>query len=356
MAVSSIDPLNPLLSLTGTANTSKTTSAAAKQDFGAMLLASLSSLGGDNAEDSSISGSLLSSGDDETSALSSSSLLSAMPALLSSEGGQGNLKSALLLFFMMAGSGLSGASMSAAMSSLSAALGNAPEDTRDTLRSDTLNSLVEQGYDRTLLGRANTNLFGSSISEARTPFNASKAVTPALTSSAANRSAAQYRNVIGQFSVENNPRYAVNKTGNNDTYCNIFLWDVTRAMGAEIPHYVDAKTMEPKEYPDVSGARELNANGIYDWLGEKGTQHGWVSVTAEQAQRYANEGHPVVTAWKNPDGGHGHVQVVCPSNDGKYDASRGVTVAQAGRTLTSYTPITSIYGRRLSSVAYYAHA
>ncbi len=187
-----------------------------------------------------------------------------------------------------------------------------------------------------------------------TPVSASKPTTPAIRSNETNRSAALYRQVIDQFSVETNPRYAVNKKGHGDTYCNIFMWDVTSAMGAEIPHYINPETGAPMTYPNVKGARELSANGIYNWLGEHGSKYGWFQVTPEEAQALANQGRPVVTAFKKSP--HGHVQVVCPSKDGLYDAKRGVTIAQAGRRLRSYTPITSIYNESLSKVVYYAHA
>ena len=187
---------------------------------------------------------------------------------------------------------------------------------------------------------------------AKTPLPASPSVAanPQITSSESNRSAGLYRSVIDQFNVETSPRYDVD----GGTYCNIFLWDVTRAMGAEIPHYVDADTNEARYYPDVKGTSQQTANRIYDWLDEKGGEYGWYQVTAEEAQNLANEGHPAVTAFKNP-GGHGHVQVVCPSEDGKYDPKRGATIAQAGRHLYNYAPITKVYGKSLSKVVYYAH-
>jgi len=187
------------------------------------------------------------------------------------------------------------------------------------------------------------------------PYEAWKSVNPAIISTVYNRNPVLYRRVIDQFSVETNPRYEVNKNGRNDTYCNIFMWDVTRAMGAEIPHYIDPDTKTPMYYPDVKGARQLTANGIYDWLHECGGNYGWYEVGPKQAQALANQGRPAVAALRNNSGGHGHVQVVCPSRDGKYDASRGVTIAQAGRNLTSYTPITSIYRKSLPRVSYFAH-
>jgi hypothetical protein len=124
-------------------------------------------------------------------------------------------------------------------------------------------------------------------------------------------------------------------------------------MGAEIPHYYDADSGKPMSYGD-KGANQMNANGMYKWLHEHGNQYGWYEVTPAEAQQLANNGHPVVTA-RYRDGAHGHVQVVCPSKDGTYDEKRGVTIAQAGRHLSSYKPITQVYGASLSKVSYFAH-
>lgn len=191
--------------------------------------------------------------------------------------------------------------------------------------------------------------------KALTPVAASKAVTPAIYSFPQNRSAALYNRVIAQFSVETNPRYEVNKKGRGDTYCNIFAWDVTSAMGAEIPHYINPKTGAPMKYPKVSGARELSANGTYNWLHKHGAKYGWYQVSAEEAQMLANRGQPVVASLKR-SGMSGHIQIVCPSADGLYDPKRGVMIAQAGRKLTSYAPIKSIYKKEsLSKVVYFAH-
>ncbi len=205
--------------------------------------------------------------------------------------------------------------------------------------------------------KVTNGLFGTQSFEGYSeaiPTAASVAVNPYVTSTAYNRNAQLYRQVINQFNVETNPRYEVNKKGRGDTYCNIFMWDVTRAMGAEIPHYVDPETMEPRYYPDTQGAREMNANSIYRWLGTKGQEYGWKEVSAETAQQLANAGHPVVTAKQNP-GGVGHVQVVCPSLDGGYDPRTGVTVAQAGSTLTNYATMSSLYRNSMPEFKYYAH-
>ncbi|MDL2218290.1 hypothetical protein LJC27_06490 [Christensenellaceae bacterium OttesenSCG-928-M15] len=167
-----------------------------------------------------------------------------------------------------------------------------------------------------------------------------------------NRSPALYRDVIEQFDVERNYRYAVNKKGTGDTYCNIFLWDVTRAMNAEIPHHTDWDTGAPLE----SGGKSMNANRISEWLNTYGPQYGWYEVTAEQAQQLANRGSPAVTVWKNANGGHGHVQVVSPSSSGGYDAEKGAAIAQAGRRLKEYAYVSDIYSSStMEHVQYFAH-
>jgi hypothetical protein len=179
--------------------------------------------------------------------------------------------------------------------------------------------------------------------------------SPAVTGDESCRSPELLERIIEQFDVESSARYKPYKNG-KDTYCNIFVWDVTSALGAEIPHYVDALTGQPRRYPDTAGARELDANGVCRWLSVYGSRYGWTEVSAEAAQEYANRGCPAVTAWHNPAGA-GHVQVVRPSKDGAYDAARGVAVAQAGKTTREYTYTSSIYGKdRLSQVRYFVHA
>ncbi len=180
-------------------------------------------------------------------------------------------------------------------------------------------------------------------------------VTPEVVSTAGNRSAALYRAVIDQFDVEDNPRYAINQKGQGDTYCNIFMWDVTSAMGAEIPYHTDKATGAPLSSGQAANAVSMSANRMSDWLNTYGAQYGWYEVTAEQAQALANRGCPAVTIWKNPTGGHGHAQVVSPSEDGLYDPSRGVAIAQAGKSLHNYTYIRNLYTTRMAEVQYFAH-
>lgn len=181
-----------------------------------------------------------------------------------------------------------------------------------------------------------------------------RAVSLKLTSVPGNRNPVLYRSIIDGFDVENNPRYAVNQKGAGDTYCNIFLWDVTSAMGAEIPHYTDRDTGAPAA-AGAENALRMNANRMTDWLNTHGPRYGWHEVGSEQAQALANRGCPAVAVWKNREGGHGHVQVISPSKDGAYDPDRGVAIAQAGRLLRNYTHIREIYSSRMAAVQYFAH-
>lgn len=294
----------------------------------------------------------------DSSSLMTESLLTAAlsgeDTSLSSIFGEGaSTSDAMLMLCMMMSSGSSDneGGMSMMVASLAAALSKKTRYEQENLRLELLNSDADQAAKEYV----NEALFGDTT-EAAIPYNASKPVTPEIVSTAGERDSGLYTQIVEQFDVENNPRYAVNKNGEDDTYCNIFLWDVTSAMGAEIPHYVDSKTNEPLSYPNTDGAKRMNANRIYDWLNDYGYNYGWREATPEEAQRYANEGRPAITIWKNPTGGHGHAQVVVPSKDGTYNEETGVTIAQAGRNLYSYAPISKVYSSRLQDIKYYVHA
>ena len=163
------------------------------------------------------------------------------------------------------------------------------------------------------------------------PLEPWKAVTPALTSNAGNRSPERYRAVLNQFNVETAERYRPFRDGY--TYCNIFVLDVTRAMCVHIPH--------------------LGAIKMCEWLGTRGADYGWREVDAETAQMYANLGKPAVTG----AGARGHVQMVVPSRDGGYDPKLGVAIAQAGSRVSNYTHISTIYGSNTlqNQIRYYVN-
>ncbi len=177
-----------------------------------------------------------------------------------------------------------------------------------------------------------------------TNTNAARPIDAPLKGDPNHRTAETYNNVINQFAVAHNPRYAIRDSsgdGIKDTFCNIFVWDVTRAMGAEIPHWVDRRTGQPTTVYNYSQSRELDANATMDWLRQHGAQHGWRRVSAEEAQRLANEGHPTMVGWKNPSG-IGHVAIVRPGNINE----RGPAIAQAGSTNVNYAHVRDTFGNR----------
>ncbi len=154
-----------------------------------------------------------------------------------------------------------------------------------------------------------------------TPVDAWKEAVPALTNLPGARQALIYVDTLKQFDVVTNPRYAKNKLGFGETYCNIFMWDATLALGCEIPHWVDPFGNRAA----VGKGKELNANASFDWLMGKGfNDQGWMLISEKTAVGRASYGFPTVVIWKNP-GGIGHVALVMPSTG-------PVKIAQAGGT------------------------
>lgn len=170
-------------------------------------------------------------------------------------------------------------------------------------------------------------------------------IAPPLTNAPGARDVAILDQLINQFAVGNNPRYL---PGGGFTYCNIFVWDVTRAMGCELPHWLDAHGRPAQ--PFAPGAYEVNINGGVDWMKKYGVaQHGWQKLTDVQAQAYANAGQMALALWKNPSGGHGHTAVVRPGTL----TARGPAAAQAGSRNFNMGHIKDGFGNL--AVQYYGH-
>jgi uncharacterized protein YukE/peptidoglycan hydrolase-like protein with peptidoglycan-binding domain len=179
---------------------------------------------------------------------------------------------------------------------------------------------------------------GSQPAQGTVDVEFSSTLDPALRNAPSDRSKENYDNVINQFAVEHNPRYtprAIAKDGDEETFCNVFVRDVTHAMGVEIP----AK----------------NANQTAQWFAANGDKNGWHEVSAEMAQEMANEGDPVVAAWDSGTDEAGHVAVVRP---GTYDSDRGPTIAQASvqEYMKNETDVVAGFGlKRKDQVKYYVH-
>lgn len=160
---------------------------------------------------------------------------------------------------------------------------------------------------------------------------------PPLTSTENDRSPDLYQRVCEQFKVTTSPRYLAQPGA---TWCNIYVWDATSAMNAEIPHWYDPTTGEKTA---VGRGTEMRANDMYRWL-ERQLQ-GWREGTLAQAQANAAAGRPTVIAFFNTTPGRsGHVAMMLPNGN----------IAQAGATNLFDAPIARGFGNY--PVRYFLHA
>jgi hypothetical protein len=108
--------------------------------------------------------------------------------------------------------------------------------------------------------------------------NVWRAVQAPLQSREARRTSDLYDMVVKQFGVTVNPRYEDDAPGKIRGH--IFVWDVSRAMNCEIPHF--------------TGAKELSLAQTCDWLRHEGPMRGWRRVTEQDIIKRANKGFMVV--------------------------------------------------------------
>lgn len=285
---------------------------------------------------------------------SMNSLTSGLGGLLggdsTSESGSGIDSNTLVtfLFLMMAMNSGGGDGSSAMLSSITSALTGNTNTNYNYLSGRNANS----GFNGLTLTGSTYKTSPIAPGTGSYPSSMGKKCSPAIVSNVGSRNANLYNQVIKQFNVEKNSRYTPYKNGS--TYCNIYVWDVTTAMGAQIPHRVDSNGDIAKD--GTSNVKYMTANSMYDWLGGKGKEYGWKEVSAEEAQKYANMGSPAVSSWKNPKG-HGHIQMVAPSKDGRYNESKGVAISQAGSKVIEYGHITDVFkGSKLKEIKYFVHA
>lgn len=101
-----------------------------------------------------------------------------------------------------------------------------------------------------------------------------KAVQAPVQSREGRRSVEMLTAVLAQFAVGNNPRYDPDGPGRPRGH--IFLWDISRAMNCEVPHFV--------------GAKELSLAQTVDWVRHEGPMRGWVRGGPEEALNAAQQG------------------------------------------------------------------
>lgn len=155
------------------------------------------------------------------------------------------------------------------------------------------------------------------------------------TALAAHEGARKLEQILDGLDVEHHWLRETRKQENKDgttsritvTHCDAFVKTACDKLGA----------------PLIRGKGWGHANQQADWLRDKGAARGWEEVSPVQAQARANEGHAVVAAFKNEEGGHGHVAMVRP---GFKSAARikaeGPQIAQAG--WDNYRSTTTVKG------------
>lgn len=110
-----------------------------------------------------------------------------------------------------------------------------------------------------------------------------KAVQAPVQSREGRRSPELYQTVINQFAVGSNPRYE--NDAPEKPRGHIFIWDVSRAMNCEIPHFV--------------GAKELSLAQTVDWLRHEGPMRGWMRASIDDARQHAMGGLLVIALPKD---------------------------------------------------------
>lgn len=172
-----------------------------------------------------------------------------------------------------------------------------------------------------------------------------------MTSGSLFRSASHLRAVVAQFQVETAPRY---QPRGGDTFCSTFAWDVSRAMGCELPKDVGVPRTCVDDHGDKSiviAKAERTINEVIDWLRSVSAINlGWRSVDELGARALATQGKLALVVWKNPTGGHGHVAVVVPPPS---DRDPNTWIAQAGGKCFSQGTLQSGFGN--VTVEFFGH-
>ena len=139
-------------------------------------------------------------------------------------------------------------------------------------------------------------------------------------------------------STRGNPIYQRNAGGpfhrapsKDLTWCNQGAFDVSQATGIHITALLGKKSRWDSNANVASRSMSIIANSPVSFLynlGIKAPGEQLHELTPENAQKMANFGYTVVSAWENPDG-IGHLGTVRP-NDGKFDPAKGPLISNIG--------------------------
>lgn len=161
----------------------------------------------------------------------------------------------------------------------------------------------------------------------------------------ANRTPALLNEIIDQFNVTSQLRYVpdIDPVSNKHrTWCNIFVWDVTTALGCEIPHWIP----NPEALTKPGAPKRLETQADDKWLKGDGSAKGWQKVVELAARANAEMGRPGVAV------GGGHIVVLRPRKSGD---PIGTYCAQAGKSVFGYGPLVHGFGLTIHP-DFYIHA
>ncbi|MBL8955566.1 MAG: hypothetical protein JNK82_32625 [Myxococcaceae bacterium] len=105
-----------------------------------------------------------------------------------------------------------------------------------------------------------------------------KAVQAPVQSREGRRSKKIFHQVLAQFAIGKNPRFDPDGPGKPRGH--IFVWDVSRAMNCEVPHFF--------------GVKELTLAQTVDWLRAEGPSRGWLRADPKAVVELAGKGQLVI--------------------------------------------------------------
>jgi len=163
-------------------------------------------------------------------------------------------------------------------------------------------------------------------------------VVAPLISTASNRSHELLESVIEQFDVESTERYRVRDVtgdGKKETWCNLYVSDVTTALCAPLPHRYGGKWQNVRDM----------ANQLRSLRGS------WRPCTSKEAQDNADTGSPSVVVYDPKDEAtHGHIAMLVPSHN-----AIGIWISQAGARNFRRAPLLAGFGSFADSCEFFFH-
>lgn len=133
-----------------------------------------------------------------------------------------------------------------------------------------------------------------------------------------------YEHALRMFAPSTSPRY---QPRDGLTFCNIFISDVTRALGKEIPHRVNGVEQTMNMMID----RLQQIGELPEWRLLRGSVRSWMTDM------------PIVVTWRSKKG-PGHGAFVCPQ--GPWDELGDIRLAQAGQKCGIGLPLRECFSKK----------